>query len=128
MKSPNALKEPCSIVDDFVPMMALDDAFLEPGLLPKLLKIDVEGHEIDVLDGAARIIDAARTTFVVEFHPHLVKHFRRAADDLLKPFDPTRWAMYQLTDDGLRPIAGMDDVLPDPRDPNPKLVFEPRAT
>ena len=87
-----------------------------------------KGYEFEALKGAKNLIVGGPTRFLLEFHPHLVKHFRRAADDLLKPFDPTRWAMYQLTDDGLRPIAGMDDVLPDPRDPNPKLVFEPRAT
>lgn len=119
--------EPSSIVDDFVPMMALDDAFLDPHLLPKLVKIDVEGHEIGVLEGARQIIEARRTTFVVEFHPHLVGLYHRRADDLIKPFDLEHWSMSQLTDDGLRPIAGMADIRPDPRDPNPKLVFEPRT-
>jgi FkbM family methyltransferase len=119
--------EPRSIVDDFVPMMALDDAFLDADLLPKLVKVDVEGHEIGVLEGARRIIETGRTIFVVEFHPHLITLYRRQAEDLLKPFDPARWSMFQLTDDGLRPITGMADILPDPRDPNPKLVFEPKA-
>lgn len=117
-----------SVVDDFVPMMALDDAFLEPGLLPKLVKVDVEGHEIGVLEGARRIIAAGRTTFVVEFHPHLVELYHRQAADLLAPFELARWSLSQLTDDGLRPISGMSEVRPDPRDPNPKLVFEPRGS
>lgn len=117
-----------SVVDDFVPMMALDDAFLAPGLLPTLVKVDVEGHEIGVLEGACRIIAAGRTTFVVEFHPHLVELYRRKATDLLAPFDLTRWSLSQLADDGLRPISGMSEVRPDPRDPNPKLVFEPRTS
>lgn len=117
--------EPHSVVDDFVPMMALDDAFLDPQLLPKLVKIDVEGHEIGVLEGARRIIAAGRTGFVVEFHPHLVALYQRTADDLLALFDPAAWSMFQLDDDGLRPITGVDDIRPDPRDPNPKLVFEP---
>ena len=40
--------------------------------------------------------------------------------------DQARWALSQLDDDGLRSIAGVADIRPDPRDPNPKLVFEPR--
>ena len=120
-----ARHETRSVVDDFVPMLALDDAFSEPGLLPTLVKVDVEGHEIGVLEGARRIIDAGLTTFVVEFHPHLVGLYRRRAADLLAPFDLARWTVRQLTDDGLRAIASMDEVRPDPRDPNPKLVFEP---
>jgi|GEM_PF-261123 len=114
-----------SVVDDFVPMMALDDAFHEPGLLPTLVKVDVEGHEVGVLEGARRIIETGRTTFVVEFHPHLVGLYRRQAADLLAPFELARWSVSQLTDDGLRSVASMDEVRPDPRDPNPKLVFEP---
>ena len=119
--------EPHSVVDDFVPMLALDDAFLDPQLLPKLVKIAVEGHEIGVLEGARGIIEAGRTTFVVEFHPDLVALYRRTAEDLLALFDPAGWSISQLGDDGLRPIAGVGDIRPDPRDPNPKLVFEPRG-
>ncbi|GHD50960.1 hypothetical protein GCM10017083_24840 [Thalassobaculum fulvum] len=118
-------QEPRSIVDDFVPMLALDDAFLDPALLPKLVKVDVEGHEISVLEGARRIIEAGRTTFVVEYHPHLIAQYRRRPAELIAPFDPARWSFSQLTDDGLRAISGMNDIRPDPRDPNPKLVFEP---
>jgi FkbM family methyltransferase len=120
--------EPTSIVDDFVPMMALDDAFLDPQLLPKLIKIDVEGHEIGVLEGARRIIDAGRSTFIVEFHPHLLLLYQRSAHDLLALFDRSRWRVQQLDDGGLRPVTGVDDIRPDPRDPNPKLVFEPHAS
>lgn len=119
--------EPGSIVDDFVPMMALDDLFSDAKLLPKLVKVDVEGHEIGVLAGARRIIGTGRTTFVVEFHPHLIALYGRRPEELLAPFDPARWSVAQLTDDGLRPIAGLADIRPDPRDPNPKLVFEPRT-
>jgi len=118
-------QEPRSVVDDFVPMLALDDAFLDPALLPKVVKVDVEGHEIGVLEGARRIIEAGRTTFVVEYHPHLIAQYGRRPGELIAPFDATRWALSQLTDDGLRPIAGMNDIRPDARDPNPKLVFEP---
>ncbi len=118
-------QEPRSVVDDFVPMLALDDAFLDPALLPALVKVDVEGHEIGVVEGARRIIEAARTVFVVEYHPHLIAQYGRKPAELLAPFDPGRWSLSQLTDDGLRPISGMNEIRPDPRDPNPKLVFEP---
>ncbi|EDP63442.1 lipopolysaccharide biosynthesis protein (SAM-dependent methyltransferase protein) [alpha proteobacterium BAL199] len=121
-------EDPRSVIDDFVPMMALDDLFLAPHLLPRVVKIDVEGHEIGVLEGARRIIAAGRTTFVVEFHPHLIGIYRRRADELLAPFDRDRWSIFQLTDDGLRPLANMTEVRPDTRDPNPKLVFEPRPS
>ena len=120
-------RDPRSLVDDFVPVIALDDAFLEAPLLPKVIKIDVEGHEIDVLQGARGIITAGRTTFVVEYHAHLLPVYRRRPNDLLDCFDLDRWSMFQLTDAGLRPLASMQDIRPDDHDPNPKLVFEPRG-
>lgn len=119
--------DPRSVADDFVPMLTLDDAFGQDGRWPAIVKIDVEGHEIAVVEGARRIIEQERTRFVVEFHPHLVANYGGSAAQLLAPFPAARWLWSQLTDDGLRPIAGMADVTPDPRDPNPKLVFEPRA-
>jgi len=119
-------RDPRSVIDDFVPVIALDDAFLEPVLLPKVIKIDVEGHEIDVLKGARGIITAAQTTFVVEYHAHLLDVYRRKPNDLIGCFDLDRWSLSQLTDDGLRPLEGMQDIRPDEHDPNPKLVFEPR--
>jgi len=118
--------EPSSITDDFVPMMSLDDAFMGESMLPAIVKIDVEGHEIDVIQGARRIIGLRRTTFVVEYHAHLIAMYGRTADQLTAPFDGEGWRWSQLTDDGLLPIRSMADIRPDPRDPNPKLVFEPR--
>ena len=117
--------EPRSIADDFVPMMALDDVFVGEAMRPKIVKIDVEGHEIDVLAGARRLIEERKTTFIVEYHAHLIPLFDRSADDLTASFGTDGWIWSQLMDDGLVRISGMDDVQPDERDPNPKLVFEP---
>ncbi len=118
--------EPSSVIDDFVPLITLDSLFARDRLVPTLIKVDVEGHEIDVLMGATDLIEQARTTFVVEFHPHLVGIYNRSGDDLTRFFAADRWQWHQLTDAGLRPITGMADVEPDPRDPNPKLVFTPK--
>ncbi|GHD50988.1 hypothetical protein GCM10017083_24910 [Thalassobaculum fulvum] len=120
-------EDPRSVADDFVPMIALDDAFGRDGRWPAVVKVDVEGHEIAVVDGARRIIAEEHTRFVVEFHPHLVANYGGSADQLLAAFPVGRWHRYQLTDDGLRPISDMTEVTPDPNDPNPKLVFEPRG-
>ncbi len=117
--------EPRSVADDFVAMMALDDVFTGEAMRPRVVKVDVEGHEIDVLAGARRLISERKTIFVVEFHAHMIGLYGHAPQDLLAPFDRTLWSWHQLTDDGLVPIASMDEVRPDPRDPNPKIVFTP---
>jgi FkbM family methyltransferase len=121
----NTPMAPHSIVNDFVPMLALDDLFADPRIRPTLVKIDVEGHEIGVLEGAAALIAAAATTFVVEYHPHLVRQYGRHPAELLAHFPAARWRISQLDDTGLRPISAIEDVREDPRDPNPKLVMEP---
>ena len=81
-----------------------------------------------MIEGARSIIAQEQTSFVVEYHPHLIDNYNRTAEQLLDPFPDARWQRSQLTDDGLRPIRSMADLLKDQRDPNPKLVFEPRGT
>lgn len=119
---------PLSLVNDAVLLITLDSTFADDRLLPTMVKIDVEGHELLVLEGATRIIDRARTVFIIEFHPHLVARHGRGAVDLLALFPKDRWVAWQMTEEGMFPIEGAEDIQPDPKDPNPKLVFEPRET
>jgi FkbM family methyltransferase len=118
--------EPGSIADDFVPVIALDDLFDGRTLRPAVVKIDVEGHEIEVLSGARRLISERNTIFVVEYHSHLIQLFGRTGRDLIALFDLDQWDMHQLTDDGLVRIRAVEELTADARDPNPKIVFAPR--
>ncbi len=118
--------DPWTILEDYVVTVPLDDAFAEKAVVPKIVKIDAEGHEIGILRGARRIIERAETTFVVEYHGHLIGNFGHSPADLFALFDPARWEAFQLDDDGLKPVGGIGDVVPDPHDPNPKIVFQPR--
>ncbi|WPZ32268.1 FkbM family methyltransferase [Thalassobaculum sp. OXR-137] len=118
--------EPCSIADDFVPVMPLDDLFAAPGMTPAVVKIDVEGHEISVLQGARQLIEKRRTIFVVEYHAHMLQLYGHGPNDLMTMFANGGWEIHQLTDDGLVPLATLDDLKPDPRDPNPKIIFTPK--
>ena len=54
-----------------VPMIPLDDLCLEHDLLPELLKIDVEGFELPVLEGATRVLRGAKLLFL-EIHPERI--------------------------------------------------------
>ena len=49
-----------------VPLTTLDRVAAERGLRPDLIKIDVEGAEMDVLRGAERLLGDARPTVIVE--------------------------------------------------------------
>jgi len=118
--------DPRSLLDDLVPTVALDDLFDRDGLVPTMVKLDVEGHEIGVLDGAKKLIAGRRTIFVVEYHPHLVEQYGRTGAELFAHFPLRHWLAWQLDDQGLSRLSGVGDVVPDPNDPNPKLVFEPK--
>jgi FkbM family methyltransferase len=118
--------DPRSLLDDLVPTVSLDDLFDHDGLVPTVVKLDVEGHEVGVLDGARRLIAQRRTCFAVEYHPHLVTQYGRTGAELFGHFPLQRWKAWQLDDTGLTRLGGIADVRPDRLDPNPKLVFEPK--
>ena len=52
-----------------VRMTTIDREVDELGLVPALIKIDVEGAELDVLEGAACVLDAHRPRLLVSLHP-----------------------------------------------------------
>jgi FkbM family methyltransferase len=52
-----------------VPTITLDHYVAGKGIAPRLVKIDVEGAEFLVLEGARRAIAASRPMLVIEIHP-----------------------------------------------------------
>lgn len=49
---------------------SLDESF--PTLNPQWIKIDVEGHEIEVLEGARQMIERSRPCLILEYNPLLI--------------------------------------------------------
>ena len=74
--------EPATAIQ--VPVTTLDVQSARLGLMPQLLKIDVEGWEAHVLRGATQLLEIARPTILVEVwrRPDL----RGAFWDLLQPY------------------------------------------
>jgi FkbM family methyltransferase len=58
-----------------VPMLPLDQICEEENILPELLKIDVEGFELPVLQGAERVLQTANLLFL-EVHPEAIDQLR----------------------------------------------------
>jgi FkbM family methyltransferase len=52
-----------------VPATTLDNLCAERGFRPDLAKIDVEGYELQVLQGAQRLLSEQRPTLFLEVHP-----------------------------------------------------------
>jgi len=73
-----------STVDPAQGTDTLDRLAFEELWVPDLLKIDVEGAELGVLDGARRILAERRPHLVVETHGRSVE---RACVDLLREYD-----------------------------------------
>lgn len=65
-----------------VPVVTLDAEVAELGLVPDLIKIDVEGAEWDVLRGAERTLAAHRPTLFLSVHPDALSRQGLAAADI----------------------------------------------
>lgn len=67
-----------------VSVRSLDDLVDAHRLAPRLIKVDVEGFEGDVLKGAQRLLAAGNTAWVIEIHPPHLKVMGRCPDDILR--------------------------------------------
>lgn len=79
----------------------IDTYIRETDFFPDLMKIDVEGAEVDVLAGAAELIDQRRTMFLIEVTPASLK-------DVAKVFE--RYRICLIDDDAgdVVPYTGQD--------------------
>jgi FkbM family methyltransferase len=76
------------------------DAFCDrQQLRPDVVKIDVEGAELDVLKGARRLLSSAETQVFLELHP-------------------SRWASRGVTPDAIRAELADRGLVPEPLDPS----------
>jgi FkbM family methyltransferase len=55
--------------------VALDDFFSARGIVPDVIKIDVQGAELDALRGAAGILEGHHPALLLEIHPSLIGSF-----------------------------------------------------
>ena len=62
-----------------------------------LLKIDVEGYEWLVLQGAQKLIERDRPTLLLEYHPNMIGRYGGSLDDVL-PFLKTYYGKLRFFD------------------------------
>lgn len=85
-----------------VPLRTLDSFGLRNLVL---IKIDVEGHEQSVLEGAAQTIATSRPALLIEIEQ---RHVERPIADLFRLLEEQNYLGFFLIDDRLHPIAEFD--------------------
>lgn len=72
----------------------LDTLAREEGLeRVDLVKLDVDGHECEVLDGSVEVLEQHRPVIVSEIAPHALEAAGRTIDDLLERFAAARYRL-----------------------------------
>lgn len=95
--------DPVALKPVKVRVVSLDDYCREQNITPKLVKIDVEGWELNVLKGATGLLANPATIFLVEMHPYAWQsagHDAQAVADFL--------SAHHLE---LEPLTGQSDPL-----------------
>jgi FkbM family methyltransferase len=83
--------------DILVPVVRFDDLAIDR-MLPRanLIKIDVEGAELEVLKGMESYVKIHHPSFVVELHPHLLPQFGAVVKDVTDWFSQRGYSMRAL--------------------------------
>jgi hypothetical protein len=84
-----------------VPMLSLDQICEEENILPELLKIDVEGFELPVLQGAERVLQTAKLLFL-EVYPRAINELRLSQSAIFDLLTSSGWSCYTLKQAPLR--------------------------
>lgn len=85
--------------DHLIPCMTLDRYWERTGVAPTVLKIDVEGAEGRVLQGAKALLERVRPVVFLSLHPNLVGRYGDTADQILDTFDRSNYTCIILGTD-----------------------------
>lgn len=75
--------------------ISLDQYFKELGFYPDIIKIDVEGYECKVIDGASEILKSKPVLFL-EVHPEKVKLFGGKIEDIMWKIFSEGYSLYEI--------------------------------
>jgi FkbM family methyltransferase len=95
-----------------VPMLSLDQICKEENIAPELLKIDVEGFELPVLQGGERVLQSANLLFL-EVHPLAIDELRLSRPAIFDLLTGSGWSGYTLKDGRLtrEDFAAQTDIF-----------------
>jgi FkbM family methyltransferase len=96
-----------------VPIVALDVLIHEKGVRPDVVKIDVEGFEMDVLQGTKGLLESDHdVAFIVEYNSDLLSslHSPATAKAILNLFADNGFEGFKVTDDGGLKLEGLGKI------------------
>jgi FkbM family methyltransferase len=85
-----------------VPIRSLDAICAEHGFLPDVVKIDVEGYELESLRGAERLLAEARPDLFLEAHPASLERLGASMTELFEFLRRFGYRVFDLRD---RPVS-----------------------
>ncbi|MEX5637539.1 FkbM family methyltransferase [Parafrankia sp. FMc2] len=98
------------VVDDAVPdvttAMTTLDTYSTENRVPALIKIDVEGFELDVLRGAEELLRTSRPAILLEVVPSHLARRGTNSKELVGFLRELNYTIYNLTPRGLKPAYG----------------------
>ncbi|MFL6193998.1 MAG: FkbM family methyltransferase [Thermoanaerobaculia bacterium] len=104
--TPGAAGEPGTVE---IPVRTLDALCGELGLHPDLMKIDVEGYEIAVLQGAARVLREDRPVLFLEVHPQRIEELGGSMAELAGLLADHGYEVFGLRGAPVR-LAGVHEI------------------
>jgi FkbM family methyltransferase len=87
------------LVETTVPMTTIDREVEELRLTPSLIKIDVEGAELDVLMGASRVLAVGKPRLLVSLHPKRLAQIGLTCDDITSWLNQHGYASELISED-----------------------------
>ena len=87
------------------PQISIDDFCAQNRVAPEVMKIDVEGAEMRVIDGALEVMERVRPVIVLSVHPGRIRALGDSVDDLMRMIVD---AGYTASDTGGRPAIPCD--------------------
>ncbi len=99
IKTPNTISPALSISekgDTVVQMKSLDSIYKNKKQKPDLVKIDVEGAEMQVLKGMNDILEKAKPTLFLELHPHNWKSFKTNSYEIIAYLQKYKYETYKI--------------------------------
>lgn len=90
-----------------VQAIALDDFFAEKQIKPDVMKIDVEGAELGVLNGMTRILREDKPTLYLEIHPNSWTDDSISVHKILSMLDGYGYEFQEIEDKGAKGDANL---------------------